>query len=278
MREMFLILTRKTLTSEYTNKIVYNFSKNIYSLKKLPFDNQITYEMIIEGKTFLVQIKIINQVVVDFSKTDDPIAIQLLDLIFTQSFNYSCINLNRSFFKETGDYHQLGFGLQLWKGAYASVRPSECGLTWNVDSANAAFLISENVLEACARHYSSTPPYKDLKAKIEKDKDSKTIGLTFLDCYKGREIKTDTGGFRKKIVGFGPDALFTFDLNKGETKLKISIKDYILQNYNKEVMFPQLPCIDLGKNSYLPMEFCRTEIKCKKKLSDKETAEMIKGN
>ncbi len=277
LREMFLILTNKILKDDYNNKIVYNFSKNMYSLKKLPFESQIVYEMVIDAKTFLVQIKIINQVQIDFSKTDDPIAIQLLDLIFTQGFNYTCININRSFFKETGDYYQLNFGLQLWKGAYASVRPSECGLTWNVDSANAAFLISENVLEACAKNYGSIPPYEDLKGKIEKDKDSKTIGLTFLDRYKGREIKTDTGGFRKKIAGFGPDAFFTFDLNKGEIKTKISIKDYIFQNYNKVVMFPQLPCIDLGRNSFLPMEFCRTEIKNKKKLSNNETIDMIKG-
>jgi eukaryotic translation initiation factor 2C len=277
MRDMFLILTRKTLPPEYDNKIVYNFSKNLYSLKRLPFDSKIVYEMVIEGKIYLVEIRIINQVLIDFSKTDDPLAIHLLDLIFTMGFNYSCINLNRSFFKETGDNHKLGFGLELWKGAYASVRPSEIGLTWNIDSVNAAFLISENVLEACARHYGSEAPYQDLKTKIEKDKDSKTIGITFLDFYKGREIKTDTGGFRKKIAGFGPDALFTFDLSKGDTKTKISIKDYIFQNYNKQVLYPHLPCIDLGKNSFLPMEFCKTEIKSKKKLSDRETADMIKA-
>ena len=33
-------------------------------------------------------------------------------------------------------------------------------------AANAAFLISENVLEACAKHYGSNAPYRDLKSKI----------------------------------------------------------------------------------------------------------------
>ena len=46
---------------------------------------------------------------------------------------YRCININRSFFKEGADFYKLGFGLELWKGAYMSVRPSEIGLTWNLD-------------------------------------------------------------------------------------------------------------------------------------------------
>ena len=40
--------------------------------------------------------------------------------------------------------------------------------------------------------------------------------------------------------------------------------------------YPDLPCIDLGRESYLPMEFCRTVLKYKKKLTDGETADLIK--
>jgi hypothetical protein len=32
----------------------------------------------------------------------------------------------------------------------------------------------------------------------------------------------------------------------------------------------------MGKNSYVPLEMCRTELKNKKKLDEQETAEMIK--
>lgn len=38
MREMFVHLMGKILTPEYKNKVVYNFSKNLYSLVKLPFE------------------------------------------------------------------------------------------------------------------------------------------------------------------------------------------------------------------------------------------------
>lgn len=277
MRQMFLYFVQKILPAGYENQIVYNFSKNMYSLKKLPFDSEMSFNDVkIEGNTFKLDIKKINSVVVDPAKYDDPVSIQILDLIFTQSFNYSHVNINRSFFKEGVDFVKLGFGLELWKGAYASVRPSEVGLTWNIDSANAAFLISQNVLEVCGFWYQCQAPYKDLSARIMADKDGSTKGAKFLETYRGRDIKTETGGFRKKINGFGPDSNYQFEITQGTKVVKSTIKDYVLDKYKIKLVYPNLPCIDLGKGSYLPMELCRTELKNKKKLDDKETADMIK--
>jgi len=141
MRAMFLILSKKLLGPKYENKIVYNFSKNLYSLEKLPFEKNITYEINIENTTFMLKLQTINQIKIDPAKPDDPVQIQVLDLIFTQSFNYSCHNLNRSFFTKNCENVSLGFGLELWKGAYASVRPCEIGLTWNLDVAHSGNFI-----------------------------------------------------------------------------------------------------------------------------------------
>ncbi len=95
--------------------------------------------------------------------------------------------MNRSFFTQNCDFMQLGFGLQLWKGAYASVRPSECGLTWNLDCANAAFLTSEDVLNLAMYHY-DTNDISVLRNKILNDKDGydkHSIGASFLNSYRG---------------------------------------------------------------------------------------------
>ena len=146
MRAMFLILSKKLLGPKYENKIVYNFSKNLYSLEKLPFEKNITYEINIENTTFMLKLQTINQITIDPAKPDDPVQIQVLDLIFTQSFNYSCHNLNRSFFTKNCENVSLGFGLELWKGAYASVRPCEIGLTWNLDVAHSGNLIFFSIL------------------------------------------------------------------------------------------------------------------------------------
>lgn len=58
------------------------------------------------------------------------------------------------------------------------------------------------------------------------------------DSYqiKGREIKVETTGFRKRIKGLGPNALFKFNhTQKDGTSVEISIKDYIKQQYNKDI-------------------------------------------
>ena len=53
-------------------------------------------------------------------------------------------------------------------------------------AANAAFLTSENVLDLCGRYYDCKPPYKELKAIIQKDKEGSTSGANFLQSFGGK--------------------------------------------------------------------------------------------
>ena len=275
MRKMFSILQSK-LPDMYRNKIVYNFSKNLYSLIKLPFENSATYELVVENSVFLITLKPINQVFVE-KNFYQQLEIQILDLILTHNLNYSCFNVNRSFFKEGLERFELGFGLELWKGAFSSVRPSELGLTWNVDSANAAFLLCQDVIDLAKYHYDCD--IQNLKNSISSDKKEGIIGYSFVEAYKNREIKTKTGGFRKKIKGFGPDAVsHRFEWKKPDgTTAKVTIAEYLKQHYNISLKYNNLPCIDLGRGNFLPMELCSTELKNKKKLSDTETQSMIRN-
>ena len=45
--------------------------------------------MVIENSTYVLSMKPINQVTVDPASYDDQVSINILDLIFTQTFNYS---------------------------------------------------------------------------------------------------------------------------------------------------------------------------------------------
>jgi eukaryotic translation initiation factor 2C len=276
MRDMFKILMANQL-SKYQNKIIFNFSKNLYSMIKLPFDKENTYEIKIDSSEYTVRIKPINQLKIDPKVKDDPQTIQLLDLILTQTFNYSCdIVVNRNFFSKNHEALRLGFGLELWRGAYASVRPSECGLTWNIDSANTAFMTCVDLLELACEHYGTDPV--GLKKAINSDNRNKEeIGESFMREYRGRKIKTKTN-FRKKINAFGPDASHTFSITDPVTKTtsKISIKDYLFKQYKIALKYPQLPTVEIGKESYMPMELCRTEISQKKNLNERETATIIR--
>ena len=50
-----------------------------------------SYTVKIEGSNYKLDIKKINVVTVDPAKYEDPVTIQILDLIFTQNFNYSLV-------------------------------------------------------------------------------------------------------------------------------------------------------------------------------------------
>ncbi len=48
-----------------------------------------SYQVKLDGNIYTLDIKKINTILVDPSKYEDPVSIQILDLIFTQNFNYS---------------------------------------------------------------------------------------------------------------------------------------------------------------------------------------------
>lgn len=48
-------------------------------------------------------------------------------------FCLRCVPVGRSFFRTDCNKRNLGFNVDLWKGFYASVRPSEIGFNLNID-------------------------------------------------------------------------------------------------------------------------------------------------
>lgn len=189
-----------------------------------------TYEIQLNKARYSLKLKAINEMEINQTNYTEPVSILVLDLIFTHSFSQRLVQLNRSFFKEGFDYQQIGWGLELWRGAYSTVKPYEVGLTWNVNSAHAAFYTSEDLLQLACKHYNCQP--EQLRDQITRDKDRDQIGVSFINDYRGRDIKTATGGYRKKIQAFGPDAFYKFEWKKHNQTVLISVKDYLKQHYN----------------------------------------------
>ena len=66
---------------------------------------------------------------------------------------------------------------------------------------------------------------------MERDREGQEIGASFIRAFQGREVKIATGGFRKKIHSLGPDSFYQFDWNQGEKKVRVTIRDYMKQQY-----------------------------------------------
>jgi eukaryotic translation initiation factor 2C len=270
----------KELPPDYKNQVVYDLSRLLYSKNKLPFDEK-TFTFNVEHRDYTVKIRFISSI--DFNPNDNHLLdakgqTQILDLIFGQTFSMTCMSINRNYFRNNCEFFRIGFGLELWKGAYASVRPSEVGLTWNLDSAQAAFQVESNLLDLLENYYNCAGD--ELLNEMLRDtdrQDRSIIASSFLDLYRGRQVKTLTAGYKKKIYGFGKNSFFKFELTANNSPPRtITIKDYLKEVYKINVRFPKLPCVNLGKETYIPVELCDTVVKQQKKFTDKQTADIIK--
>ena len=73
--------------------------------------------------------------------------------------------------------------------------------------------------------------------------------------------------------------MYRFSLDDGE---KTTVFDYFRRQHKRKLQYPHLPCLHVGqrtKTVYIPME-CLDLMegqRCVKKLSDKQTAAMIKA-
>lgn len=172
------------------------------------------------------------------------------------------ISLGRSFFSLDGERKRIGFNINLWKGFFVSVRPSEMGLNINVDVANAAFFEEgKNIIDLATEFY-----------KCRTDELVHLIDGRFESQLKNRKIKTHLG-HTKKVDGFGPTAINHKFKQKNESW--ITVKDYF-ESQNIPISLPHLPCLKLGKENFVPMELCITARTNISKLTPREQSEMIK--
>ena len=79
---------------EYRNKVIFNFSKNMYSLIEFPFQDKLELVMSLDGNEFMIKIKPINTVKINIQNLDDPLTLSVLDLIMTNTFNYTLVKHN----------------------------------------------------------------------------------------------------------------------------------------------------------------------------------------
>jgi eukaryotic translation initiation factor 2C len=173
--------------------------------------------------------------------------------------------LNRSFFKLDTFRKQLGFNLDLWKGFFVSVRPSEMGFNVNIDVANTVFFDEGNLIDLAKKWYNCNE--NQLNQKMREDRYGE-----FENQIRNRKIKTHLG-YTKRVEGFGPSSSeHKFKLPDGTTT---TVQAYFASQ-KRPLKFPQLPCLKLGKENYTPMEFCTTVRTNVSKIDPKAQSDMIR--
>ncbi|KAL5732173.1 argonaute 1B [Ranunculus cassubicifolius] len=273
---------------------VYDGRKSLYTAGPLPFTSKVFSVTLVDEEAetsahrrerrFTVTIKESGRadlhhlgLFLQGRQSDAPQhAVQALDIVLRELPTSKYCPVGRSFYSpDLGRRQSLGEGLESWRGFYQSIRPTQMGLSLNIDMAITAFfeplVVTEFVKQLLNRNDLSRP-------------------LSDVECVKVkkalRNVKievTHRGNMRRKYRVLGLTSQATRDLSfptdGGTTK---SVIQYFQETYGHIIRLTTLPCLQVGspqRPNYLPMEVCKIVggQRYSKKLNEKQITALLKG-
>ncbi|GFY85026.1 Stabilizer of iron transporter SufD / Polynucleotidyl transferase [Actinidia rufa] len=170
---------------------------------------------------------------------------------------------------------RLGQGLESWCGFYQSIRPTQMGLSLNIDMACAAFIEALPVIEFVAQLLG-----KDVISRPLSDSDRVKIKK----ALRGVKVEvTHRGSVRRKYRVSGltsqPTRELVFPVDDNSTMK--SVVEYFQEMYGFTIQHTHLPCLQVGnqkKANYLPMEACKIVEgqRYTKRLNEKQITALLK--
>ncbi|KAJ6672756.1 EUKARYOTIC TRANSLATION INITIATION FACTOR 2C [Salix viminalis] len=203
-------------------------------------------------------------------------ALQVLDIVLRELPTARYCPVGRSFYSpDLGRRQSLGEGLESWRGFYQSIRPTQMGLSLNIDMSSTAFIeplpVIDFVTQLLTRDVSSRPLSDSDRVKIKK-------------ALRGVKVEvTHRGNMRRKyrISGLTSQATreLTFPVDERGT-LK-SVVEYFYETYGFVIQHPQWPCLQVGNQqrpNYLPMEVCKIVEgqRYSKRLNERQITALLK--
>ncbi|KAJ8426313.1 hypothetical protein Cgig2_007836 [Carnegiea gigantea] len=202
-------------------------------------------------------------------------AIQVLDVVLRSSKPPNdYVIIGRSFFSSSLGSGPLADGVEYWRGYYQSIRPTQMGLSLNIDASARPFyepVVVTDFVKGYLNLRELTRPLSDAdRVKVKK-------------ALKGVTVSTEHTGSKRcyKVAGLSsePSNQLMFSLNNQDRE--ISVAQFFKDKYKRLLRFPSLPCIQIGSKrpTYLPMEVCKivSGQKYMKKMNDKQVSELLKA-
>ncbi|KAJ8625613.1 hypothetical protein MRB53_034143 [Persea americana] len=203
-------------------------------------------------------------------------ALQVLDIVLRELPTTRYTPVGRSFYSpDLGRRQSLGEGLESWRGFYQSIRPTQMGLSLNIDMSSTAFIeplpVIDFVTQLLNRDVSSRPLSDADRVKIKK-------------ALRGVKVEvTHRGNMRRKyrISGLTSQATreLTFPIDdRGTMK---SVVQYFQETYGFVIKHTTWPCLQVGNQqrpNYLPMEVCKIVEgqRYSKRLNERQITNLLK--
>ncbi|PWZ20327.1 Protein argonaute 1D [Zea mays] len=252
----------------------YDGRKSLYTAGPLPFTSKEFHITLLEEddgsgverrkKTYKVVIKFaaradlrrLEQFLAGRQAEAPQEALQVLDIVLRELPTTRYAPFGRSFFSpELGRRRSLGEGIESWRGFYQSIRPTQMGLSLNIDMSATAFFEPLPVIDFVAQLLNTDDIYSRPLLDAERVKIKKAL--------RGVKVEvTHRGNMRRKyrIAGLTSQETreLTFPVDQGGTVK--SVVQYFQETYGFAIQHTCLPCLQVGNQqhpNYLPMEVCK---------------------
>ncbi|KAK2367885.1 protein argonaute [Trifolium repens] len=273
----------------------YDGGRNLYTAGLLPFtykefsvilseDDYVTGG--IREREFKVAITFASSVkmqqlkeLLSGKKVDTPQeALTVFDIVLKEVAAQSYISIGRCLYSpDVRKPQQLGGGIESWRGFYQSIRPTQMGLSLNIDMSSMAFIEPLPVIDFVAQILG-----KEVQSKPLSDADRVKVKK----ALRGVKVEvTHRGNFRRKYRISGltlqPTRELIFPLDE-QMNMK-SVVDYFREMYDYTIKYIHLPCLQVGsqrKVNYLPMEACKIVRgqRYTKGLNEKQITSLLKSS
>ncbi|CAB4439948.1 unnamed protein product [Rhizophagus irregularis] len=275
---------------------VFDGRRNMFAPKLLPFGQAGTFDVDLEEddaaatarrrppRTFAIKLRRVGQDIVmeELSQflqargtltNNCQMAIMAMDVIIRHKPSSDHITVGRSFFTPQGNRPIYG-GVEVWQGYYQSARPTRGQMLINVDLSATAFYEGGPLTQMVVKLLDRRTPndlYRGMNDRERQRVERSIKNLRIRDNHRA-------GNRRKfKIEKLTPTqaSRTMFDLGDGG---QIDVVTYFQRQYNKRLLYPNLPCVIVRKNVYLPIEVCDVipGQRHMRKLDERQTADMIK--
>ncbi|MQM08404.1 hypothetical protein Taro_041262 [Colocasia esculenta] len=203
-------------------------------------------------------------------------ALQVLDIVLRELPTKRYSPVGRSFYSpDLGRRQPLGEGLESWRGFYQSIRPTQMGLSLNIDMSSTAFIEPLPVIEFVSKLLN-----RDVTARPLSDADRVKIKK----ALRGVKVEvTHRGNMRRKyrISGLTSQATRELTFPVDERGTMKSVVQYFQETYGFVIQHTSLPCLQVGNQqrpNYLPMEVCKIVEgqRYSKRLNERQITQLLK--
>ncbi|KAF8806120.1 argonaute-like protein [Phlegmacium glaucopus] len=274
--ELFKSLQNDVAASIFSSPASYDGRKNVFTMYELPLGPTYSKEFGVSiprtdppapgarppkiykiklTKVAEINTELLHRFIAGQQSQDNAVltAIMALNVVIRMGPNQKYPFNTRSFFTPEGK-RNIGGGMELWRGYFQSIRPSEGRMYVNIDIATGIMYKSGPLIELFMEFFKKNDPSafapKRGFGERERIRLQKFVSnMRVVTKHTGR----DRAVVIKRLSNVGASsAMFTMRDNEKP----ISVADYFRLHANRTLRFPDNICIETATGALIPVELC----------------------